>query len=161
LAVKNPTTGEVRGPTIDLGRALSARIGIDLVAIEYPRPGAVIEAAGSNAWDVAFLVVDANRAKQADFSQPYLQTDSTYLVLADSSIHNAADADQPGIRIAVPRGDGSDLELTRVLKRAELVRTDTIDAALELVRVGSAHGRAGPRPGPACGVSQAARLSRS
>ena len=161
LAVKNPTTGEVRGPTIDLGWALSARIGIDLVAIEYPRPGAVIEAAGSNAWDVAFLVVDANRAKQADFSQPYLQTDSTYLVLADSSIHNAADADQPGIRIAVPRGDGSDLELTRVLKRAELVRTDTIDAALELVRVGSAHGRAGPRPGPACGVSQAARLSRS
>ena len=106
-------------------------------------------------------MVDANRAKQADFSQPYLQTDSTYLVLADSSIHNAADADQPGIRIAVPRGDGSDLELTRVLKRAELVRTDTIDAALELVRVGSAHGRAGPRPGPACGVSQAARLSRS
>jgi hypothetical protein len=26
------------------------------------------------------------------------------------------------------------------------VRTDTIDAALELVRVRSAHGRAGPRP---------------
>jgi hypothetical protein len=68
------------------------------------------------------------------------------MALCWTSIHNAADADQPGIRIAVPRGDGSDLELTRVLKRAELVRTDTIDAALELVRVGSAHGRAGPRP---------------
>ena len=146
LAVKNPTTGEVSGPTLDLGRALAARIGINLVAIEYPRPGAVIEGAGSNAWDVAFLVVDANRAKQADFSRPYLQTDSTYLVLIGSSIHNVADADQPGIRIAVPRGDGSDLELTRVLKRAELVRTDTIAAALELVRVGSAHARGGPRP---------------
>jgi polar amino acid transport system substrate-binding protein len=146
LAVKSPTTGEVRGPTLDLGRALAARIGVDLVAIEYPRPGAVIEGAGSNAWDVAFLVVDANRAKQADFSRLYLQTDSTYLVLAGSSIHNVADADQPGIRIAAPRGDGSDLELTRVLKRAELVRTDTIAAALELVRVGKADARGGPRP---------------
>jgi hypothetical protein len=37
LAVKNPITGDVGGPTLDLGRALAARIGVDLVAIEYPR----------------------------------------------------------------------------------------------------------------------------
>jgi polar amino acid transport system substrate-binding protein len=146
LAIKNPTTGEIRGPAVELGRALAARVGIDFVAVEYPRPGAVIEGAGTKAWDVAFLAMDADRAKQADFSRPYMQTDFSYLVPAGSSIHKVADADQPGVRIAVPQGDASDLELTRVLKRAELVRTDTHAAAFELVRVGTAHARAAPRP---------------
>jgi hypothetical protein len=36
--------------------------------------------------------------------------------------------------------------LTPLLKQAELVRTDTLAAAVELVRTGGAHARAGPRP---------------
>ena len=42
-AMKNPATGELRGPNVDLGRALAARIGVDFVAVEYPRPGAILE----------------------------------------------------------------------------------------------------------------------
>ena len=124
-AMKNPATGELRGPNVDLGRALAARIGVDFVAVEYPRPGAILEGAQTNAWDVAFLVIDPQRAKQVDFAPPHTQSDFTYLVPAGSSIYKVADADQPGIRIAVPRGDGVDLRLTPLLKQAELVRTDT------------------------------------
>ena len=145
-AMKNPATGELRGPNVDLGRALAARIGVDFVAVEYPRPGAILEGAQTNAWDVAFLVIDPQRAKQVDFAPPHTQSDFTYLVPAGSSIYKVADADQPGIRIAVPRGDGVDLRLTPLLKQAELVRTDTLAAAVELVRTGGAHARAGPRP---------------
>ena len=144
-AMKNPATGELRGLAVDLGRALATRIGVDFVAIEYPRPGAILEGVQTNAWDVAFLVVDPERAKEVDFAPPHTQSDFTYLVPAGSSIHKVADADQPGIRIAVPRGDGVDLRLTRLLKKAELVRTDTLSAAVELVRTGGAHARAGPR----------------
>ena len=144
-AMKNPATGELRGLAVDLGRALAMRIGVDFVAIEYPRPGAILEGVQTNAWDVAFLVVDPERAKEVDFAPPHTQSDFTYLVPAGSSIHKVADADQPGIRIAVPRGDGVDLRLTRLLKKAELVRTDTLSAAVELVRTGGAHARAGPR----------------
>jgi len=115
------------------------------VAVEYPRPGAILEGVQTNAWDVAFLVVDTERAKEVDFAPPHTQSDFTYLVPAASSIHKVADADQSGIRIAVPRGDAVDLSLTRVLKKAELVRTDTISAAVELVGTGGAHARAGPR----------------
>jgi len=43
LALKNPTTGDVRGPAVDLGRALAARIGVEYIAVEYPRPRAVLE----------------------------------------------------------------------------------------------------------------------
>ncbi len=33
-AMKNPATGELRGPAVDLGRALAARIGVAFVAGE-------------------------------------------------------------------------------------------------------------------------------
>jgi polar amino acid transport system substrate-binding protein len=144
-AIKDPITGELRGVALEVGRALAARMGLKFVVVEYPRPGAVFEGIRINAWDVAFLVMDPARAEQVYFSQPYLQTDFTYLVPAGSVIRKVADADQPGVRIAVPRGDGSDLYLTRTLKRAELVRTDTHAAALELLRTGGADAKASPR----------------
>ena len=146
LAIKDPATGEVRGPALDLARALAARIGIGLQSVEYPRPGAVLEGVRSNAWDVAFLVIDPARAAEADFSAPYMQSDFTYLVPAGSLIRDVADVDQTGVRIAHPRGDASGLLLSRMLKRASLVGTDTLAAAVDLVRSGQADARAGPRP---------------
>ena len=146
VAIKNPATGELRGPAVCLGRALAKRIGVDFFAVEYPRPGAVLEGLQTNAWDVAFLVLDQERAKQVDFAPPYMQTDHTYLVPPGSSIYKVEDADKPGVRIAVPRGDASDLRLTRLLKNAELVRADTFGAAAELLRTGGAQVLAAPRP---------------
>ena len=147
LAIKDPVTGEVRGPALDLGRALAKRIGVEFVPVEYPRPGAVMEGVRTGAWDVAFLAIDPSRAAEADFSPPYLQYDLTYMVPAGSSIRNVADADQPGVRIATPRGDASDLRLSRMLKRAELIRADTIPATFDLLRAGQADVLAGVRPG--------------
>ncbi len=147
LAIKDPATGEVRGPALDLGRALAKRIGVEFVPVEYPRPGAVMEGVRTGAWDVAFLAIDPARAAEADFSPPAYEYDLTFLVPAGSSIRNVADADEPGVRIATPRGDASDLRLTRMLKRAELVRTDTIAAGFDLLRAGQVDVRAGVRPG--------------
>jgi polar amino acid transport system substrate-binding protein len=145
-ATRNPGTGEIKGPALELGRALAARIGIKLVSVEYPRPGAVIDGLRSNAWDVSILLIDPVRAEQVDFSNPFLQSDLTYLVPAGSTIQSVVDADQSRIRIAVARGDTSDLVLTRALKRAELVRTDSIAAAIELLRTGGANAMALNRP---------------
>jgi polar amino acid transport system substrate-binding protein len=145
-ATRNPATGEVRGPALELGRALAGRMGVQFASVEYPRPGAVIDGLRTNAWDIAILIVDPVRAEQVDFSNPFMQTDLTYLVGAASTIRNAGDADQPGIRIGVARGDTSDLYLTRVLKRAELVRTDSIAAAVELLRTGGVNAVALNRP---------------
>jgi polar amino acid transport system substrate-binding protein len=145
-ATKNPATGEVKGIALELGRALAARIGVRLVPVEYPRPGAVVDGLHSDAWDVAVLLVDPARAEQVDFSNPHLATDLTYLTLAGSTIQTVADADQPGLRIAVARGDMSDLVLTRVLKRAELTRTESIVAAIDLLRTGGTNAMALNRP---------------
>src|ERR1700761_5440502 len=104
-AMKNPATGEVKGPATELGRALAARIGVQFVPVEYPRPGAVIDGLRNHGWDIAALIIDPVRAEQVDFSHPFLQSDLTYLVPAGSTIQSAADADRPGVRIAVARGD--------------------------------------------------------
>jgi len=145
LAVKDPKSGEVLGPALDLARALATKIGVQLEPVEYPRPGAVLQGIRTNEWDVTFLVADPARSAEADFSSPYKQTDYTYLVPAGSSKHSVADVDQPGVRIAVPRGDGSDLRLTKMLKHAELVRADSIAAIIDMVRAGQVDAYAGPR----------------
>ena len=145
-ATRNPATGEVKGPALELGRALAEQIGIPFVPVEYPRPGAVIDGLRANAWDIAILIVDPVRAEQVDFSHPFMQSDLTYLVTAGSTIQSAADADRQGIRIAVARADTSDLYLTRELKRGELVRTDSIAAAVELLRTGGVDAVALNRP---------------
>jgi len=133
--MKNTTTGEIRGPALDLGRALATRIGVQLETVEYPRPGAIVEGIRANAWDVAFFVISPDRT-EVDFTRPYMQSDLTCLVPSASPIHRTLEADQPGISIAVPRGDASDLILSNTLKRATLVRTDTFAAGLELLRTG-------------------------
>ena len=147
IAIKDPVTGELRGPAWDLARALAARIGIGLLPVEYPRPGAVMEGVRANAWDVALLGIDPSRAAEVDFSPPYLQYDLTYAVPVGSAIRYVADVDLPGVRVAVPRGDISDLRLSRMLKRAELVRVNTIAAVFDLLRTGNADVCGGTRPG--------------
>ena len=145
LAIKDPNSGEVRGPALDLARVLAAKIGVQLEPVEYPRPGAILQGIRKKEWDVTFLVADPARTEEADFSPPYMQSEFTYLVPAGSSKHLVADVDQPGVRIAVPRGDGSDLRLTKMLKHAELVRADSIAAIIDMVRAGQVDAYAGPR----------------
>jgi polar amino acid transport system substrate-binding protein len=144
-AVRNPVTGELRGAALEMAQALAARIGVRLVTVEYPRPGAVIDGLRTKAWNVSFLVFDPARMEQVDFSHAFLRSDITCLVAHGSPIRSIADADQTGVRIAVPRGDGSDLYLSRTLKRAELVRTDSHGAAVNLLRTGGADAKASPR----------------
>jgi len=143
-AIKDPKTGELRGVALELARILANRIGVRLVIVEYPRPGAVLDGLRTNAWDVSFLGVDPRRAAEVDFSHVILQSEITYLVAAGSSIRSSTDADRTGIRIAVPRGDQSDLILSHTLKLAQLVRTESHAEAIELLRTGKVDAKASP-----------------
>ena len=145
-AVKDPQTGELRGVAVDIARALARRLGIELVAVEYPSPPAVLGGLKDSAWDVGFLAIDPSRAAVVDFSPPYLQIDATYLVPDGSSTRNVADADQPGVRIAVTSKSVEEIVLSRSLKRAELRSVDTISAGFDLLRAKNADVLAAPRP---------------
>lgn len=137
-ATKDPATGELKGVAVDLARALAARLGAALVPIEYPSPPKVLDGLETGAWDVGIFALDPSRRDQVDFSPPYLQVDSTYLVPPESKIRTVADADQPGIRIAVARNGVEEIALRGTLKNAQLVVADTTPAGLELLRTGGA-----------------------
>ena len=77
-------------------------------------------------------------AGEVGFSPPVFELDYTYLVPAGSSIRRIADADRPGIRIAVVRNHASTLTLSRLLKHAELVYAETPDPTFDLLRTGRA-----------------------
>jgi len=139
MYTKNPATGEIGGMQIDLARALAARLGVEALPVEYPTPAEVVEGLKAGTCDVAFLVVDPVRAAAVDFSPPYVERDFTYLVPADSSIRSAADVDQPAVRIAVVRAHASTFALSRIVKQAEMVQVENLDAAFDLLRSGKVH----------------------
>ncbi|TAK09977.1 transporter substrate-binding domain-containing protein [bacterium] len=135
LVTKDPTTGELGGVTVSLGKALAAQLGVPFEPVGYANPAALVKSFGTNEWDIAFLAYDPARAKEVDFSPPYMEVDNSYLVLRGSKVQKVELADQPGVRIAVPERSAPDLYLSRNLKAAQVVRVPGgVDAAIEVLR---------------------------
>ena len=145
-AIKDPQTGELRGVAVDIARALAKRLGVEMVAVEYPSPPKVLDGLNADAWDVGFLGIDPARAAVVDFSPPYLQIDATYLVPVGSSIRDVADVDQLRIRIGVSNKSVEDVVLSGSIKQAELRRVETMGRGFELLRAKEIDVLAAPRP---------------
>jgi polar amino acid transport system substrate-binding protein len=124
--------GEVRGVSIDLSRALAARLGVPLEFVIYESAGHVAFAAPGDDWDVAFLAIDPERSRDMLQSNPYLIIEGAYLVAADSPIQRNEDVDRDGVRIAVGKGSAYDLYLSRNLKHAQIVYAPTSPAVTDL-----------------------------
>ena len=132
LARSNPAGIEPTGASVDLARELGRRLGVPVALVIFDAAASVLAAIESSAWDVAFLAVDPARAAAILFTAPYAIIEATYLVRDDSPLHAIEHFDRPGMRIAVGKGAAYDLYLTRTLKEAELVRSDTSTGAVEL-----------------------------
>jgi polar amino acid transport system substrate-binding protein len=145
MYTKDPATHALRGVGIEIARALAARLGVELLPIEYAAPPKVMEALNAGACDVGFLGIDSSRIAEVDFSPPLMEVDWTYLVPAGSSIHSVADADRSEVRIAVVRHHAMDLALGRILNHAKPLRAETPDGTFDMLRAGQADVQAGVR----------------
>ncbi|HUZ71558.1 MAG TPA: transporter substrate-binding domain-containing protein [Stellaceae bacterium] len=148
--VKDPASGALQGRGTGAAAAaithiLAARLGIVAQMVGYPTPSSVVACLKTGACDVAFMGIEPSRAAELDFSPAIFQFDYTYLVPAGSAIHTAADADRPGLRVAVVSGHASTLALSLIVKHAELVGSELPDAAFEVLRAERADAFAGPR----------------
>jgi polar amino acid transport system substrate-binding protein len=132
LAQRDPATGAPRGVSVDLAQELGRRLGVPVVLVTYDAAGKVTDAVATQSWDVAFLAIDPGRATGIDFTAPYVVIEGTYMVPAGSPLRAIGDVDREGVRIAVGNKSAYDLYLTRTIKRAQLVRTPTSPAAIEL-----------------------------
>ncbi|MBR0654043.1 transporter substrate-binding domain-containing protein [Roseomonas arctica] len=133
LVQRGPTENDPRGVSPALARALAARLGVPLTIVPFDAAGRVTEAnraSGGTAWDIAFLAVDPVRGEGMAFTAPYVVIEGIYAVPATSAIRSNEDVDRAGVRIAVGRGSAYDLFLTRAIRNATLVRTDTSERAI-------------------------------
>src|SRR5262245_43987327 len=152
--VKDPATEGLRGVSIDIGTELARRLAVPFEARPYTTVADLIRATGADEWDLATVVAEHDRATVLDFSTPYLEADSTYLVPADSPVRAVPDADVAGFRIGVAERSAFDLFLARTLKHARLVRYPGVAAAIEGFKANENDAIAAPRPVLAAALSK-------
>ena len=143
LARKDPATGESSGVAIDLARELGRRLDVPFAIVAYDSVGAMVDGAKAGAWDIAFLGSDPARAAEITFTAAYVELQATYLVPAGSPLRSIADVDREGVRVAAPARANYELFLTRSLQRAQLVRAQGADAAVDLLVTGQVEALAG------------------
>ncbi|HKY07172.1 MAG TPA: transporter substrate-binding domain-containing protein, partial [Candidatus Binatia bacterium] len=145
LASRDPESGALSGVAVDLARELGRRSELPVELIGFDAAGKMFEAAAAGAWDVAFLAIDPDRAREIDFTAAYILIEGTYLVPGDSPFRANEDIDRAGVRIGVSANSAYDLFLSRSIKQAQLVRGPGPEAAFDLILEGKVDVVAGVR----------------
>jgi polar amino acid transport system substrate-binding protein len=148
--IEEPATGQLRGlgtgaVGTELARLLAARLGVEVEMAGYPTPASVVESLKIGASDLAFMGIEPSRTTELDFSPAMFEFDYTLLVPAGSAIHDIADADRPGVRIAIVRNHASSLALSRIVRHAELAGAELPNGAFAELTAGRADALAFPR----------------
>jgi polar amino acid transport system substrate-binding protein len=131
LVTGRSPSGDPEGVSPDMAREIARRLDVPVKYVPYRTPGELADAAGSDAWDIGLIGAEPQRAETIAFTAAYVEIESTYLVPAGSPLQSIADVDRPGIRIAVTARAAYELWLARNIKHAELVRSNSLDAAYE------------------------------
>jgi polar amino acid transport system substrate-binding protein len=121
------TAGDPQGVAPDMAGELARRLGVPVVYVKFDRPSKLADAAGTDAWDIGLIGAEPARAEKIAFTPAYCEIEATYLVPAHSPFQSVAEVDRAGSRIAVRAGSAYDLWLTRNIRHATLLRSDTAD----------------------------------
>jgi polar amino acid transport system substrate-binding protein len=135
---KDPQTGKPRGVAVDLGAELGRLLHVPVEYVQYPSSGAITEASGKDAWDVAFMPVDQERAKSVDFGPAYYIFESTYLVPAGSKIKTLDEVNKPGVRVIGVANTTTGRAAAGSLKFAQFTTFRSVPELMEEIRAGRA-----------------------
>ncbi len=125
-------SGEPRGVSADLGRALAKKLGVAVEWVSYTNSGALTDGAASGAWDVAFIPVDEQRKQKVEFGAAHIVLQSTFLVAPGSRIRTLAEVDKPGVRVAGVQNTASARAAQAALKNVTMTY---VRGALELFQL--------------------------
>jgi polar amino acid transport system substrate-binding protein len=126
----NPT-GDPEGVAPDLAREVAMRLDVPIRYVSFKSPGELADAAARSIWDIGLIGAEPQRAETIAFTAAYAEIEATYLVPFGSLLRTIADVDATGVRIAVTARAAYGLWLDRNIKRAALVRSETLDSAYE------------------------------
>ena len=131
LAHADAGTGSAGGVSVDMARALAARLGVPLALVVVDAAGKSVQAVESGEADVGFFAIDPVRGANIAFTAPYVLIEGAYLVKNDSALQSNDEVDRPGTRVTVGKASAYDLFLTRHLQQAEIVRAPTSPAVVD------------------------------
>lgn len=134
------------GVAPDMARAIAERLGVAVTYVPFKTPGELADQAGRDVWDIGLIGAEPQRAETIAFTAAYAEIEATYLVPAGSRLKDIAEVDAAGIRIAVTGRSAYGLWLERNIKRAELMRTETLDSAFDAFVSGKLEALAGLKP---------------
>jgi polar amino acid transport system substrate-binding protein len=122
VLVTRGADGELGGVSVELARALAAKLNVPVRLIPYENPARYNESLGKDEWDVALAARDPSRADYLAFSDVFMEVDNGYVARPGLPLRSAEEVDRPGVKVAVSQGSAPDGFLTRTLRNAEIVR---------------------------------------
>jgi len=146
LVTGRSASGDPEGVSPSMARAIADRLGVPVHYVPFPKPGELADQVGQDVWDIGLIGAEPARAEKIAFTAAYAEIEATYLVPAGSPLIRIQDVDTPGVRIAVTARSAYDLWLDRNIKQATLIRSDSLDAALEQFVSDKLEALAGLRP---------------
>ncbi len=138
--------GVVDGVSPGIGKKLAKELNISFEIVQFANPGLLADAVNNNEWDIGNIASEKERSKTIDFSDPYVNIDANFLFREEDNFKNNNDIDQSGIQIAVFERSAYDLWLTENLKKAELIRVNSIEESHNLFKENKVNILAGLKP---------------
>ena len=138
--------GVIDGVSPGIGKKLAKELNISFEIVQFANPGLLADAVDNNEWDIGNIASEKERGKTIDFSDPYVNIDANFLFREEDNFKNNNDIDQSGIKIAVFERSAYDLWLTENLKKAELIRVNSIEESHNLFKENKVNILAGLKP---------------
>ena len=138
--------GTPTGVSPDLARHIAAALDVPCKFVLFETPGQLADAVADDAWDICNIAHEPDRARQIDFSQPYVLIDANFLVRTESAFTSNEDIDQNDVKIIAFYRSAYDLWLRDNLQHASLVAADSIQHSHDMFLRGEADVLASLKP---------------
>ena len=138
--------GTPAGASPDLARHIAAALDVPCEFVLFETPGQLADAVTDDVWDICNIAHEPDRARQIDFSQPYVLIDANFLVRTDSAFTRNEDIDQNDVKIIAFYRSAYDLWLRDNLQHASLVAADSIQHSHDMFLRGEADVLASLKP---------------
>ena len=138
--------GTPAGVSPDLARHIAAALDVPCEFLLFETPGQLADAVAADVWDICNIAHEPDRARQIDFSQPYVLIDANFLVRTESAFTSNEDIDQKDVKIIAFYRSAYDLWLRDNLQHASLVAADSIQHSHDMFLRGEADVLASLKP---------------
>ena len=133
---KNPTSGDIEGFDVDLGKAFAAKLGVEpkfVEAISDNRIPFITD--GTVDLILSTMTINEERVGEIDFSDPYFIARGRVLVPGDSDITGVEDL--AGKKVCTALGSTYEANLKEQAPEADLNLVDSYSECLELIQNGA------------------------